>query len=415
MNTHAASPGHVLIVVQNLPVPFDRRVWLEANTLRDAGYTVSVISPTGQHGKFSQKQEIIDDIHIFRYPAPPEAHGAMGYLLEFAYCWLMTAWLSIGVALGRGFDILHACNPPETYFLLAAIYKLFGKKFLFDHHDLSPEMYVAKGGKEGGFLHRGLLWLERQTFRLADVVTTTNESHKEIAIARGHVAPENVYIVRSGPDFDRLQVLPPEPQLKDGRQFLVCYLGEMCEQDGVDLLLQVARILIVDAGHTNIKFVFMGGGPELEKLKQLRSDLGLEGAVDFTGRVSDHDLCRYLSTADVCIDPDPFTEWSNQSTMNKIMEYMTFAKPIVAFDLRENRFSAQEAALYATPNDVYEMAQLTLQLLYDEAQRRAMGAFGQQRVHSSLAWEYSKPPLLDAYAAALRSGSHTITAHPPAS
>ena len=392
-----ASPGKILIIVQNLPVPFDRRVWLEAETLKEAGYRVSVICPTGKHGKFQARHEVLDDIHIYRYPAPPEANGVLGYVFEFAYCWVMTALLSVKVCLTRGFDVIQACNPPETYFLLAWFYKLFGKRFVFDHHDLSPEMFVAKGGRKGGVLYRGLLLLEKLTFKTADVVITTNQSHREIALKRGGVSEDVIFIVRSGPDFQRLRILPPEEELKEGFHYLVCYLGEMCKQDGVDLALYAAKHLREKLGRDDVKFVFMGGGPELDRLRDLKSDLGLDDFVEFTGRVSDHDLCRYLSTADVCIDPDPYTEWADQSTMNKIMEYMAFGKPIVAFDLTEGRFSAQEAAVYAKPNDVQEFARLIDDLLDDEPRHQAMGRFGRRRVEDALSWEHSAPVLLQAY------------------
>ncbi len=396
-----ASPGRVLIIVQNLPVPFDRRVWLEANTLRDAGYTVSIISPKGQHGKYQESAQTLADIHIYRYAAPPEAQGFLGYMLEFIYCWVMTAWLSLKVWRNQGIDVIHACNPPETYFLLAWFYKLFGKKFIFDHHDLSPEMYLAKGGKENGVLHRGLLLLEKLTFKTADVVVTTNESHKAIAMERGSVPEDRIFIVRTGPDFERLEQLPPEPILKNGFSNMICYLGEMCAQDGVDLVLEMAKSLRDVHGREDIKIVLMGGGPELNRLRQLNKDMGLESYVEFKGRVSDHDLCRYLSTTDLCLDPDPYTEWSNQSTMNKIMEYMAFSKPTVAFDLRENHYSAREAAVYAKPNDVREFTDLIVELLDNPEQRQRMGDLGLKRVQSELAWDYSKPHLLNAYSKAV--------------
>lgn len=393
-----ASRGKVLIIVQNLPVPFDRRVWLEATTLATAGYQVSVISPKGKHGDFQESHEVLEGVHIFRYPAPPEARSVWGYFVEFAYCWLMTAYLSLHIWRTLGFDVIHACNPPETYFLLALFYKMFGKRFVFDHHDLSPEMYVAKGGKKGGVLYRLLLLFERLTFRTADVVLATNESHKRIAIDRGGVSPDRVFVVRSGPDLRRLQLLPPDPRLKQGRRYLACYLGEMCPQDGVDLLLYSIQHLVGHIGRQDTTFVLMGGGPALEDLKRLKTRLGLDEWVVMTGRVSDLDLCRYLSTADICLDPDPYSEWADQSTMNKVMEYMAFGKPIVAFDLKETRFSAQEAAVYARPNDVEEFARLMNELLEDEPKRNRMGAIGRRRVQEVLSWEHSAPILLDAYA-----------------
>jgi len=393
-----ASLGKILIIVQNLPVPLDRRVWLEATTLQAAGYAVSVICPKGKHGKFQAGREVLEDVHIYRYPAPPEAGGVLGYLIEFAYCWLMTAFLSLRVWFARGFDVIQACNPPETFFLLALPYKLIGKKFIFDHHDLSPEMYVAKGGKKGGVLYRLLLLLERFTFKTANLVLTTNESHKRIAIERGGVPDNRIYIVRSGPDLERLNRLPPEPELKQGCLYLGCYLGEMCPQDGVDYLLHAIKYLIEDIGRRDTTFVLMGGGPALTDLCQLSHELDLDDWVFFTGRVSDHDLCRYLSTADVCFDPDPYTQWADQSTMNKMMEYMAFGKPIVAFDLKEGRFSAQEAAVYARPNDIQEFARLIDELLDDEPRRQVIGELGRQRVENTLSWQHSAPVLLRAYA-----------------
>jgi len=392
-----ASRGSVLIIVQNLPVPFDRRVWLEARALIDAGYRVSVICPTGKHGAYKKRFEVLEGVHIYRYPAPPEAESALGYFIEFAYAWLATAMLSLGVAKKQGIDIIHACNPPETYFLLAALYKMFGKKFVFDHHDLSPEMYLAKGGRRGGILHRGLLFLEKMTFKTADVVLATNESHKQVAMERGKVPAERIYIVRSGPDFDRLRRYPPDPSLRGGYAFLACYLGEMCPQDGVDLLLHAIRDLVYVRGHRDTKFVLMGGGPSLGALRDLKHDLGLDDYVEMPGRVTDDELCRYLSTADLCLDPDPYSEWSDQSTMNKIMEYMAFGKPIVAFDLKENRRSARRAAVYAPANDLDAYVDLMLELIRDPEKRREMGEYGYNRVRKELAWEYSIPHLLAAY------------------
>jgi len=403
------SANKVLIIVQNLPVPFDRRVWLEATTLQQAGYEVSVICPKGKKGKkFQAGHEIIDNVHIYRYPAPPEAEGLLGYLVEFAYCWLMTALLTLSVWLTRGFDVLQACNPPETYFLLAWPYKLIGKKFIFDHHDLSPEMYLAKGGSPNGILHRGLLWLEQKTFEAADLVITTNQSHQEIAITRGNLDESRIFIVRSGPDFDRLKILEPEPALKEKFPYLACYLGEMCPQDGVDYLLKAIKILVHDLDRQDTKFVLMGGGPALESLRALKTRLGLDDFVTFTGRVSDHDLCRYLSTADICLDPDPYTEWADKSTMNKIVEYMAFGKPIVAFELKEHRYSAQQAAVYVPSNDVNKFARSISTLLDDVPQRQKMGRFGLERVQKALAWNYSVPHLLAAYEQVFASKRKTV-------
>ncbi len=394
----ASAGKKVLILVQNLPVPFDRRVWLEAKTLTKEGYQVSVICPMGQHGKYSEKYQFLENIHIYRYPAPPTIQGVFGYFLEFIYCWLWTGLLSLRVRGEQGFDVIHACNPPETFFLLAWFYRPSGVRFLFDHHDLSPEMYLAKGGKPNGILYKALLWLEFLTFRTADVVIATNQSHREIAIDRGRVSADRIFIVRSGPDLERLQIKPTESVLKGVHEYMVCYLGEMCEQDGVDRLLYAAEFIVNSLKRSDIRFVFLGGGPELPMLKQLRDRLELSQHVEFLGRVSDDDLCRYLSNADVCVDPDPYTEWSDRSTMNKIMEYMFFGKPIVAFDLTENRYSAGEAAVYAsTRNDPRELATNIVALLNNPQKREEMGEWGRDRVHRHFLWQNSEPPLLAAY------------------
>jgi len=394
----------VLILVENLPVPFDRRVWLEATALSRAGYGVSVISPKGTRRDMAS-YELIDGIHIYRYRAPLNAHGPLSYLWEFCYCLVMTFLLSLRVARRHGIDVVHACNPPDTFFVIGVFYKLFGKRFIFDHHDLSPEMYQAKYEGEGSaILLRALLLLERLTFRAADVVITTNESHKRIAIGRGNVPPERVFVVRSGPDFDRLRILPPEQALKRARPHLACYLGEMCPQDGVQYLLRAIAHLVFQLGETRCSFTLVGGGEALPSLRALATQLRLDEYVHFTGRVSDHDLCRYLSTADLCLDPDPKNGWTDKSTMNKVTEYMAFAKPLVAFDLHETRVSARDAAVYVTPNSVPGFAHAMASLLDDPARRGAMGCSGRQRVEQALLWRYSEPALLRAYARVFDAG-----------
>ncbi len=396
-----ASPGSVLIVVQNLPVPLDRRVWLEAKALREMGFRVSVISPKGQN-RDTASYELLEGIHVYRYRMPVNAEGVLGYLAEFVLAWVATFWLSLRVWFRHGVNVLHVCNPPETYWLLGLFYKALGARFVFDHHDLSPEMYSAKYGGRKGLLYKVLIWMERATYRVADLVIEVNESHRQVALTRGRVAPEKVWVVRSGPDFERLKVLPEEPELKAGKPYLVCYLGEMCPQDGVDYLLRAIKSYQEELGRQDARFVLMGGGPALEELKRYKAELGLDGSVVFTGRVSDQDLCRYLSTADLCVDPDPWSEWADKSTMNKVMEYMAFGKPIVAFDLKEGRYSAQEAAIYVRPNDERQFAQKMAELLDDPARRRRMGAFGARRVREKLAWDHSKRVLKEAYRWLLR-------------
>jgi len=386
----------VLIIVQNLPVPFDRRVWLEATSLRRLGAEVTVICPKGRNNHRESRLEL-EGVRIRRYRAFEASRSPVLFALEFLYCWLRTFWISLGLFARRRFQVIHACNPPETYFLLARFYKLFGVRFIFDHHDLSPEMYLAKYARPPDRLYRILLFLERCTFRTADCVVTTNESHRRIARERGGVEDGKVFVVRSGPDLDRLREYPPDAAFKAGRDRLVCYLGEMCAQDGVDMLLRAVRCYTEDLGRRDAQFILVGGGPEQPALVEYARQLGVQDRVRFTGRVSDEDLCRILSSADVCVDPDPPNEWSDKSTMNKIMEYMFFRQPIVAFDLAENRFSAGEAAVLVGEHSAEALAAAIAALLDDEPRRRRMGAAGRLRLERELAWQYSVPHLRRAY------------------
>jgi glycosyltransferase involved in cell wall biosynthesis len=285
---------------------------------------------------------------------------------------------------------------------LGWFWRLFGKRFLFDHHDLSPEMYAAKFQRETGAMYRGLLFLERMTFRTADVVITTNESHKKIAQQRGGLAPDDVYIVRSGPDLDRFKVYEPDPSWKRGKAQLLVYLGEMCKQDGVDHLVRAVAALRNDLCHDDFHAVFVGGGPEQPLIKAYADEVGVGELCTFTGRVSDEDLCRILSSADVAVDPDPKNDWSDKSTMNKIMEYMFFGLPIVAYALTEHRVSAQDAAVYAEPNSERALAEAISALLRAPDRRRQMSEYGAKRVREKLVWQHSIPPLLAAYDAIFR-------------
>jgi len=384
----------VLILVENLPSPFDRRVWQEACTLRDAGYTVSIVCPTGRGCE--KKFEAIEGIHIWRYDLPTEGAGALGYLAEYGAALLWSFALSLRVLFGRGFDIIHACNPPDLFFLIGGFYKLFGKKFLFDHHDANPELYVAKFGRKD-FLYRLMLLLERWTFRTADVSMATNHSYRRIAIERGGMAPEHVFVVRSGPSLDRLKILPGEERLKKGRKFLVGYVGVMGRQEGIDYLLHAVSYIVHGLGRRDIHFGLVGGGTSLEEMRALALELRIADYVTFTGRVPDAELLAMLNTADVCVNPDVATEMNDISTMNKIMEYMALGKPIVQFDLAEARYSAQAASLYAERNDPLDLGAKIVELLDDPERRKAMGEFGRRRVMEELEWRHEAPKLLAAY------------------
>ena len=389
-------PRRVLILVENLPSPFDRRVWQEATTLRDAGYTVSIICPTGRG--YEKKYEAVEGIDIWRYDLPTEAEGAIGYALEYFVALSWTLLLSLRVFFGRGFDVIHACNPPDLFFLIGNFFKLFGRKFVFDHHDANPELYEAKFGRRDLFW-KAMCLLERMTFRFADVSIATNESYRRIAIERGGMPPERVFVVRSGPSLERLKQGLPVPSLKCGKRYLVGYVGVMGRQEGIDLLLQAVRILVFDFQRKDIHFGLVGGGTSLEEMQALAISLGVEDYVTFTGRVPDAELLAMLNTADVCVNPDVANAMNDISTMNKIMEYMALGKPIVQFELTEGRFSAQDASLYAKRNDPVDFAEKIVALIDDPEKRKAMGAFGRRRVREELEWRYEAPKLLAAYAA----------------
>lgn len=398
MTASAGNGRRVLIIIENLPAPFDRRVWQEATTLRDAGYTVTIACPTGKG--YETQYEVVEQIPIYRYHLPTEGHGAIGYLFEysaalfwqFVICWRI-------LLFGPGFDIIHACNPPDNIFLIGGFFKLFfGKKFLFDHHDINPELYEAKFGRRDCFYRVMLAW-ERWTFRTADVSIATNESYKKIAIERGKMPPEKVFVVRSGPKLDRLKIIPPIPALKKGRKYMVGYVGVMGAQEGIDYLLKAAHHVVTVMGRGDIHFGLVGGGTDLDRLKHMAGELGLAEYVTFTGRVPDQELLEMLNTADVCVNPDVANEMNDKSTMNKIMEYMALGKPIVQFDLTEGKFSAQKAALYARQNDAIDLAEKIVLLLDDPEARKQMGEYGRNRVINELEWKYEAPKLLAAYKA----------------
>jgi glycosyltransferase involved in cell wall biosynthesis len=391
----AGKQRRVLIIVENLPSPFDRRVWQEACALRDAGYIVSIICPTGKG--YKRRLEVIDGIEIHRHPLPIEAGGALGYALEYSAALFWEFVLAWKVLRRRGFDVIHACNPPDLIFLVGGFFKLFlGKRFLFDHHDINPELYEAKFGRRDLF-YRLMLWAERMTFRCADVSIATNESYRRIAIERAGMSPDRVHVVRSGPMLERLRIVPPVPALKQGRRFLVGYVGVMGRQEGIDLLLKAAAHLVYVLKREDIHFGLVGGGTSLEELKALASELKVDRHVTFTGRVPDGELLDMLNTADVCVNPDVASDMNDKSTMNKIMEYMALGKPIVQFDLVEGRVSAQEASLYARRNDPVDLAAKLVEVIDHPELARRMGEYGRRRIMEKLEWKYEVPKLLAAY------------------
>jgi glycosyltransferase involved in cell wall biosynthesis len=393
----AGKKRRVLIIVENLPSPFDRRVWQEATTLQAHGYEVSIICPTGKG--YESRYEEIGGIHIHRYRLPLEAEGAKGYALEYSAALFHSFRLALKVWATRGFDVIHACNPPDLLFLIGGFFKLFfGKKFVFDHHDVNPELYEAKFGRRDIF-YKLVVLFERWSFRTADVSIATNESYKSVAVERGGMDPADVYVVRSGPKLDRMRVQPPREELKQGRKYLVGYVGVMGAQEGIEYLLQAARHIVVNMGRTDIHFGLVGGGTSLSRMQRLAASFGIAEYVTFTGRVPDQALLEMLNTADVCINPDVANDMNDKSTMNKIMEFMALGKPIVQFDLTEGRVSAQQASLYAKRNDYVDMAQKLVELIDNEPLRRKMGEFGRHRIVNALEWKYEVPKLLAAYEA----------------
>ncbi len=384
----------VLIIVENLPVPFDSRVWKEAISLHADGYQVSVLCPRGKG--YKQRYELLEGIHIYRHPTPQEANSPAGYLYEYG-CVLFWEFLySWFIYFRRGFDVIQGCNPPDNIFMVALPFKIFGVKYIFDHHDAIPELYLSKYEKKGTF-YKIQVWLEKMTYRFSDVVMATNSSYKDLAISRGGMSPEDVFVVRNGPDTKTFRAVAPLPNLKYGKRYLVGYVGTMSIQEGLDLLLEVA-LHIKKMGRDDVHFTCVGGGPGLAELQRAVQTMGLQDTVNFTGRIPDQQLLEILSTADVCVNPDKPCEMNDISTMIKIMEYMALGKPIVQFNLREGRFSAMEASLYADNKaGVKDFAAKILRLLEVPEARRKMGEFGQKRVVEALSWDHSVPNLLAAY------------------
>ncbi len=384
----------ILIIVENGPVPFDTRVWNEARSLHENDYEVNVLCPRGKG--YEQRHEVINGIHIYRHPMPKEGDSPLGYLCEYASALFWEFFYTWWIYLRRGFHVIQGCNPPDDIFLIALPFKFIGIKYIFDHHDANLELYLSKYGKKGVF-YKAQIWLEKLTYRFSDVVMATNRSYRDLAIGRGGLRSEDVFVVRNGPDLRTFKAVPPNPALKYGKPYLVGYVGTMSIQEGLDILLDVA-LHIKNLGRCDVHFTCIGGGPGLAGLRKMAQDKGLEDMVNFTGRIPDAQLLEILSTADVCVNPDKPCEMNDISTMIKIMEYMALGKPIVQFDLKEGRFSAQEASLYAdNQSQVPDFASKILWLLENPEERKRMGESGRRRVEQELAWGHSVENLLAAY------------------
>ena len=385
----------VLMLLENNPYPHDGRVRLEATTLTGAGYQVSVISPSAPG---QMRHEVIDEVHVFRYPAPPDGDGLAGYLWEYGYSLAATFALSLLVSFRRGFDFIHAANPPDTAVLVAAFYKLFGKRFVFDHHDLAPELYDVRFGNGGSRLVRlALLLLEKSSCRLADHIIATNESYKAHDAQRGPVPEERITVVRNGPTLRRFRAVEPKPGLRKPGKTVIIYVGIIAAQDGVDCLMRALLHLRVDLGRSDFMCFILGKGIALAGIKALATELRLDDCVTFTGFVEPVEVAAHVAAADIGVSPEPSNPLNDRSTMVKIMEYMASGKPVVAFDLPENRFTALGAALYAKPNDELDFARQLATLMDDPQRRERMGAAGRERAMNVLAWPYQAEQLLCAY------------------
>jgi glycosyltransferase involved in cell wall biosynthesis len=392
----------VLIIVQNLPVPFDRRVWLESQALAADGYQVVVVCPKGQGDPGYQ---VLDGIEIYKYRPYAPGGSKLSFVTEYAYSFLATAWQTFKARRRGRFAVMQACNPPDIFWPLALILRVLDRtKFVFDHHDLCPELFQSRFPDDGtqgvngpSLAYRGLRALERATHRTADHVISTNDSYRDVAIKRSGKKPADVTVVRTGPDPERLRRREPNPELRRGRTYLAAYIGVMGPQDGVDIVIRAADVVVRELGRDDIAFTLIGSGDCYDDLVALRDQLGLAGHVEFTGRAPDELVGQIMSTADAGLSPDPKNPLNDVSTMNKTMEYMAFELPVVAFDLRETRVSAEDAAVYVTPNDVREYAEAIVALMDDEATRTQMGKRGRVRVEQELAWSHQRRAYVDVY------------------
>jgi glycosyltransferase involved in cell wall biosynthesis len=398
----------ILIIVQNLPVPFDRRVWLECQALVSAGYRVAVVCPKGSGDPAYQ---VIDSVELYKYRPYAPGGSKVSFIAEYAYSFLATTWGALKARRSGRFAVIQACNPPDIFWPLALAFRALERtRFVFDHHDLCPELFRSRFPSGPKLPYKGLLALERRTHQAADHVIATNDSYREIAMTRGGKRADEVTVVRTGPDLRRLRPGEPDPELRRGHRYLVAYIGVMGPQDGVDIVVRAADIVVSKLGRDDIAFTLIGSGDCFDDLVALRDQLGLAGHVEFTGRAPDEQVVRIMSTADAGLSPDPKNPLNDVSTMNKTMEYMVFGLPVVAFDLRETRVSAGDAAVYVQPNDEQQYAEAIVALLDDEPRRELMGKLARERVEQELAWDHQEGTYLGVYERVLgqaRAGRRT--------
>ena len=385
----------ILIVVQNLPVPFDRRVWLECQALVKAGYEVAVVCPKGPG---DPGYEVVDTVQLYKYRPYAPGGSKASFIAEYLYSFLATAWMVLRARRKGRFTVMQACNPPDIFWPIALMLRWADRtRFVFDHHDLSPELFQSRFPDGPSLPHRGLLALERTTHRTADHVISTNGSYRDIAIRRSGKAPADVTVVRTGPDPAKLKRGPGDPELRRGRRHLAAYIGVMGPQDGVDIVVRAADVVVHEMHREDIAFTLIGSGDCYGELVALRDQLGLGGHVEFTGRAPDDLVKKIMSTADIGLSPDPKNPLNDVSTMNKTMEYMAFELPVVAFDLHETRVSAGPAAVYVTPNEVHEYAKAIVDLMDDKTTREQLAKLGRARVEDELAWRHQERAYLGVY------------------
>src|SRR5436305_1794695 len=390
-------PRKVLMIVENLSVPADPRVWHEARALSQRGLQVVIICPKGKQAHDHAAYDFREGIHIYRYTSYTQASGVLGYIQEYTIALIMTFWLSLKIWLKHGFDIIHVANPPDIFFLIGLFYRCYGKKFVFDQHDLASEMFRVRFKGRLKLLYKLSLFLERCSYRTAHLIITTNESQKQNALKLGHSTAGKVFVVRNGPDLARFAQTKAEQQLKRRKRHMLVYVGVMGPQDGVEYALYALHALVYKYSRHDILLTLVGDGDQVPQLKERVQHLQLDEYVHFTGWVSVPEMLRYIATADIDISPDPSNDLNDRSTMLKTMEYMAMGKPTVAFDLPETRYSAQDSALYATPNRVDDFAEQLITLLDNEKLRSEMGARARKRVEEVLCWERCKEQLWQAY------------------
>ncbi len=393
-------PARVLMLVQNATAPLDARLWPEAQALAARGYEVHVICPRDE--VCTLRRENIGGIRIYRYPSGPEGRNAIGYFLEYALALPAQFCLALAIRARFRIDVVHICNPPDLLFLVASPLKALGARLVYDHHDACPELMMAKGYPAGSWQVRLNMLFERLTYRACDVSLETNESFRNIAIGRGRMSRQDVFVVRNAPKSTRFAGSSADDKYRYGRKHMVAYVGIMAIQDGLDYLIDAAHIIVAGWQRHDIQFVLVGSGPELERLRERVRLIGLEDYIAFTGYIADPGILgSVLATADVCVSPDPENPANNVSTMHKTMEYMAIGKPIVQFDLHEGRVSAGDASLYASANDAADFAKAIVRLVDDPELRDRLGRIGLQRISTDLSWEAQLPSLLAAYEQAL--------------